>query len=123
MVVLSHGRLHVKGGLRSAVVRQSSLLLVKDKKYFNVLFTFGHSLKDLPTYSMVLQIWEDSGSCILMSENPTNRERSFFASAYEPVVPAYVSTSRKGTTFTSSKPLRIVSVDNVYIHHYRGRAK
>jgi hypothetical protein len=50
-------------------VRQSSLLLVKqqhlDKKYF----TFEGSLKDLPTC-------EDNASCILMSENPTNRERS-----------------------------------------------
>ena len=50
-------------------MRQSSLLLVKqqhlDKKYF----TFEGSLKDLPTC-------EDNASCILMSENPTNRERS-----------------------------------------------
>ena len=124
------------------------------------------------------EIWEDNASCILMSENPTNRERSrhvdvrvhflrdmvrdgsvklikcagtqnvadaltkslprpafhkyreflkgtaqsfsaFFARTYETVVP----TSRKGAVFRSPKPLRIVSVDNVYIHHYRGRAK
>jgi hypothetical protein len=71
---------------------------------------------------------------------------AFFASTYEPVVPAsrkgaafYFSkappkgaaftspkplqTSRKGAAFTSPKPLQSVSVDNVYIHHYRGRAK
>ena len=45
---------------------------------------------------------------------------AFFASAYEQVVPAYVT--KKGA-FTSPKPLWIISVDNVYIHHYRGRAK
>jgi hypothetical protein len=32
-------------------------------------------------------------------------------------------TSRKGAASPSSKPLQSVSVDNVYIHHYRGRAK
>jgi hypothetical protein len=45
---------------------------------------------------------------------------AFFASAYEPVVPAYVM---KWGSLYFSKALRIVSVDNVYIHHYRGRAK
>jgi hypothetical protein len=45
---------------------------------------------------------------------------AFFASAYETVVSAYV-TKRGSLSF--SKALRIVSVDNVYIHHYRGRAK
>jgi hypothetical protein len=45
---------------------------------------------------------------------------AFFASAYEPVVPAYVT--KRGSLYFS-KALRIVLVDNVYIHHYRGRAK
>jgi hypothetical protein len=45
---------------------------------------------------------------------------AFFASAYEPLCRP---TSRKGALFPSPKSLRIVSVDNVYIHHYSGRAK
>ena len=123
------------------------------------------------------EIWEDNESCILMSENPTNRERSCHvdvrvhflrdmvrngsvklikcastqnvADALTKSLPRPVfhkhreflkgtaqsfsafsllsptsqlrrPTSRKGAAFTSPKPLQSVSVDNVYIHHYRG---
>ena len=132
-----------------------------DKKYF----TFGRSLEDLRTNSIQkhgpTEIWEDNASCILMSENPINRQRSrhvdvqvhflrdmvragsvklikcagtqtvadaltkslprpalhkhreflkgtsqyfsaFFASAYEPVVPAYVTKS--GSLYFSKAP-------------------
>jgi len=57
---------------RSLFVAASQL----DKKYF----TFGRSLEDLRTNSIQkhgpTEIWEDNASCILMSENPTHRERS-----------------------------------------------
>ena len=103
-------------------MRQSSSLLVKmDKKYF----TFG------PT-----EIWEDNAFCILGSrwilrirrafhkhrkflKGTAQSFSAFFASTYELCRP----TSRQGAAFTFPKPLRIVSVDNIYVHHYRGRGK
>jgi hypothetical protein len=44
---------------------------------------------------------------------------AFFASAYEPGVPAYVT--KRGSLSFSKAPLNL-SVDTVYVHHYRGRA-
>ena len=59
------------------------------------------------------KIWEDSASCILMSENPTNRERSRHVDvSYEtwcadkPAVPAYV-TKRGSLSFFKAPPMCI----------------
>ncbi len=49
------------------VVKRNLFLLVKlDKKWFvcEVFFDF------------LDEIWEDNASCVMMSENPTNRDRS-----------------------------------------------
>jgi hypothetical protein len=55
------------------VRRISSLLAMLDKKYFN----FGRSLNYFTYLQHVpTEIWADDASCILMSENPANRERS-----------------------------------------------
>jgi hypothetical protein len=138
-------------------VRQRSLLLVKQEVlYLRALLKGFAYLQHGPT-----EIWEDNASCILMSENPTNHERSrhvdvrvhflrdmvrdgsvklikcagtqnvadtltkslprpafhkhreflkgtaqsfsaFFASAYEPVVPAYVP--KRGSLYFSKAP-------------------
>jgi hypothetical protein len=166
-----------KGGVfvRAVVRRSSSLQRAsqagQEVLYLRALLKGFAYLQHGPT-----EIWGDNAYCILVSENPANRERSrhvdvrvhflqdmvrdgsvklikcactqnvadaltkslprpafhkhreflkgtaqsfsaFFASAYQPAVPAYVTnqlcrpTSRKGAAFPSSKPLQSVSVD------------
>ncbi len=104
-------------------MRRSSSLLAKagqEVLYLRAFLKGVAYLQHGPT-----EIWEDNASCILMSENPTNRERSrhvdvrvhflrdmvgtaqsfsaFFASAYEPGVPAYV-TKRGSLSFFKAPP-------------------
>ena len=74
MVVPSHGRPHVKVASRlssSEAEFVAASQAGQEVLYLRALLKGFAYLQHGPT-----EIWEDNASCILMSENPTNRERS-----------------------------------------------
>jgi hypothetical protein len=71
MVVPSHGRPHVRGGVTLSSSETEFVAASQEILYLRALLKGFAYLQHGPT-----EIWEDNASCILMSENPTNRERS-----------------------------------------------
>ena len=114
-MVLNGGPISWKASRQGGVTLSSSEFVAASQAGQEVLYLWAllkgfAYLQHGPT-----EIWEDIASCILMSENPTNRGRSRHVDvSYEtwcadkPAVPAYVT---KRAAFPSSKPLQCVSVD------------
>ena len=71
MVVPSHGRPHVRGGVTLSSSETEFVAASQEILYLRALLKGFAYLQHGPT-----EIWEDNASCILKSENPTNRERS-----------------------------------------------